>query len=119
MADSGAGQGDDISREEARAVLETRRDLGLQYDEALVDSFAERIESAVQARVRGQLDQEREAQRQRASAGQRQVALGIVSLIPTIPISIVLGLNDHFAPMVVALVAIVLINVAHAWQSRQ
>ena len=34
--------GDDLERTEIEALLETRRELGPQYDAALVDSFADR-----------------------------------------------------------------------------
>lgn len=107
----------DPRREDLEALLETRRELGEAYDAALVDSFAERIERAVAERVDAQVAARASRERARTSAGQRQLALAIVSLVPCIPISIVLGLNDALVPLLVALAAIVGINVAHALQS--
>ena len=55
----------------------------------------------------------------RASGGQRQLALGIVSLVACIPICITLGVTGEFAALLVALLGIVAVNYAHAWQSRR
>lgn len=53
-----------------------------------------------------------------AGAGARQLALGIVSLVAFIPISIALGVNDQLMPLLITLLGIVGVNLAHAWQSR-
>ncbi|WP_051706545.1 hypothetical protein [Nocardioides aequoreus] len=108
----------DPTRDDVEALLETRRELGPSYDAALVDSFAERLERAVAERVDTRVAARSERDRQVAAAGPRQLALAILSLIACIPISIVLGLNDALVPLVVALAAIVSINVAHALQAR-
>lgn len=110
---------EDLGHRDIEAALETRRELGARYDAELVDGFAERIERAVDRRV---ADQVALAQRRTAAvagAGARQLALGIISLVAFIPISIVLGLNDHLFALLVALAGIVGVNVAHAWQSRE
>ena len=39
-------------------------------------------------------------------------------MVAAIPISIVLGVTDHFAALLVAWIGIVLVNMAHALQSR-
>ena len=109
---------EDLGHRDIEAALETRRELGARYDAELVDGFAERIERAVDRRV---ADQVALAQRHTAAvagAGGRQLALGIISLIAFIPISIVLGVNDQFLALLVTLAGIVGVNVAHAWQSR-
>jgi hypothetical protein len=43
--------GEPIAKDEAEAVVAARHELGPSYDAALVESFAERIEQVVQARV--------------------------------------------------------------------
>jgi heme A synthase len=53
-----------------------------------------------------------------AGAGGRQLALGIISLVAFIPISIVLGVNGDLLALLVTLLGIVGVNLAHAWQSR-
>jgi len=114
-----AGHGHELAREDAEALLEVRRELGPSYDAALVDSFAERIERAVSERVDAQIAQRRASQAAVAGAGGRQLALGIISLVAAIPISIVLGQVDGgLVPLLVAWIGIVMVNVAHALQSR-
>jgi hypothetical protein len=113
-----SGGGEQIGREDAEALLEVRRELGPSYDAALVDSFAERIERAVAERVEDQLARRREVGRAAAGAGGRQLALGIVSMVAAIPISIVLGVTGSYPAMFVAWLGIVLVNMAHALQSR-
>ena len=114
---------EEVERTEIEAVLETRRELGSTYDKALVDSFADRIEAAVAARAAHDLDRRGRAERDRASAGPRQLALGIVSSVAGIPITAIsLAVPDGdftgLAAMVVGWGGLVGINVAHALQSR-
>ena len=107
-----------VGREDVEALLEVRRELGPSYDAALVDSFAERIERAVAERVAADVAERRAHQSAVASGGGRQLALGIVSMVAAIPISIVLGVTGEFAALLVAWIGIVLVNMAHALQSR-
>jgi len=109
----------ELERSEIEAVLETRRELGQQYDVALVDGFAERIERAVEERVSEELATFRRSDTVVASAGPRQLALGIVSLVACIPICIPLGLQEKYPALLIVLMAIVAVNYAHAWQSSQ
>jgi hypothetical protein len=104
---------------DVEALLATRRELGPGYDDALVESFVERIEHAVTERA--QLHQ-RDAGRldhAHAVAGKRQLALGIVSLVAFIPLGIVLGVTGQPAALLLVLAAIVAVNFAHAWQGRR
>ncbi len=103
-----------IARDEMEAVLEVRRELGPSYDAALVDSFADRIESVVAERVDVRLHHERAADRHRVGDKQRQLALGIVSLGMSIPITIPLALTDHLSAVLVAWLGIAGVNAAHA-----
>jgi hypothetical protein len=111
-----------LDRSEIEAVLETRRELGPTYDAALVDSFADRIEAAVAARVADQVVSRQRLDKARASAGPRQLALGIVSAgagIPITAISLAVGGGlTGLAAMVVGWAGLVGINVAHEAQSR-
>lgn len=110
---------DEVGREDVEALLEVRRELGPSYDAALVDSFADRIERVVAERVDAQVARRDAAQRSAAQGGGRQLALGVVSLVAAIPISIVLGqVDDGLVALVVAWIGIVLVNMAHALQSR-
>lgn len=110
---------DELGHGDIEAALATRRELGARYDAELVDGFAERIERAVERRVADQVALQQRRTASVAGAGARQLALGIISLVAFIPISIVLGVNNQFPALLVALLSIVGVNVAHAWQSRQ
>ena len=114
--------GDELERSEVEAVLETRRELGLRYDAELVDGFADRIQAEVERRVSSELQVRAQGQAAQKSAGSRQLALGIVSLVAGIPVTAIsLTANDD--PSIIGLViswgAITAINAAHALQGRQ
>ena len=121
-----------INRSDIEALAATRADLGSDFEPALLDNFADKVEAAIDARVAAELS------RRQSSAGQytfqgpqgqgvvplpmgappvrggaQQLALGIVSLVSFIPISIALGVNGQFLALVVTLIAIVGVNVAH------
>ena len=110
---------DDLGHGDIEAALATRRELGARYDAELVEGFAERIERAVDRRVADQVALQRGRTAAVAGGGASQLALGIISLVAFIPISIALGVNGHLAALLVTLAGIVAVNVAHAWQSRQ
>ena len=71
---------EDLERTELEAVLETRRELGPTYDRALVDSFADRIETALEQRVDARLQHQRSSARAAGGGQVRQFVLGIISL---------------------------------------
>ncbi|NYD41859.1 hypothetical protein [Nocardioides panaciterrulae] len=109
---------DELERSELEAVLQTRHELGASYDAALVDSFAERIEREVQRRATDRfMSAGRPGQLQHAAGG-RQLALGIVSVVAAVPISIPLGLTDHLPALLVSWAGLVGVNLAHALQAR-
>ena len=109
---------DDLGHADIEAALEARRELGARYDAELVAGFADRIERTVTDRVSAELRQRGRAHQVAASAGPRQLALAIISLVACIPISIVLAVNGAVFALMVTLGAIVAVNMAHAWQSR-
>ena len=114
---------EEIERTEVEALLETRRDLGASYDAVLVDSFADRIERAVDKRLAEEVTARHVADRAGESAGKRQTALGIVSVVTGIPTTaIALAVPEGatgLASLVVVWGGIVGVNVAHAAQSRR
>jgi hypothetical protein len=113
----------EVERTEVEAVLETRRELGSAYDAALVDSFADRIEAAVAARAAHDLDRAGRSDRERAAAGPRQLALGIVSCVAGVPVTAISlaveGGVTGLAAMLIGWGGLVGINAAHALQSRR
>ena len=113
---SGSGE---LRREDAEALLEVRRELGPSYDSALVDSFAERIERAVEVRVAGQVNAHDAARRQESERDGRQLTLGIVSLSTGIPITAISAGIADLPGLVVAWGGIVAVNVAYALRGRR
>ena len=108
------GDGERLERQEVEAFLETRHELGPTYEREIVDAFADRIQRAVEARVQhGGADLRREREEERGDR-QRQLALGIVSLGVSIPITIPLAVTDHLPAVVVSWLGIVAVNFAHA-----
>ena len=100
---------DELERRDYEALLATRRELGPDYEAALVDSFADRIEQEIQRRVAATSGGI--SQRHAGGGRQRQLALGIVSLGVGIPITAIsAGIAD--LPAAGRLGGIVAVNVA-------
>ncbi|CAL9507992.1 hypothetical protein SUDANB6_03587 [Streptomyces sp. enrichment culture] len=111
-------------KKELDAGLRARRELGEEYESALVDSFLEkvdrRIDDAVERRVRRQVAEQRMA----AARGARSPAptdswgerfgFGIVSLVLAVPLSAIGGGVAHLPGLLVAWAGIVGVNVVQA-----
>ncbi|AWT43696.1 hypothetical protein DMT42_16145 [Streptomyces actuosus] len=111
-------------KKELDATLHARRELGEEYESALVDSFLEkvdqRIDAAVERRVRRQY-----AERQMAAArdarsprptdswGER-FGFGIVSMVLAVPLSAIGGGVAHLPGLLVSWAGIVGVNVVQA-----
>ncbi|MFJ6657956.1 hypothetical protein ACIQNG_16550 [Streptomyces sp. NPDC091377] len=111
-------------KKELDATLHARRELGEEYESALVDSFLEkvdqRIDGAVDRRVRRQLAEHQmtKARDSRSPAptdswGER-FGFGIVSLVLAIPLSAIGGGVADLAGLLVAWAGIVGVNVFQA-----
>jgi hypothetical protein len=102
-----------------QALAAARAELGRDYEPALLDAFAERVEATIEQRVGEALAHARRGSgMERRMAGQ-QLALGIISLVATIPIAIVLGIHDKGLALLITLTAIVAVNYAHALLGRR
>ncbi len=121
---SGMDARDADLKKELDATLHARRELGEDYDSALVESFLEkvdqRIDGAVERRVRRQLAEQqmqtaRDSRTPKAtdSWGER-FGFGIVSLVLAVPLSAIGGGVAHLPGLIVAWVGIVGVNVAQA-----
>ncbi|HXH78148.1 hypothetical protein [Nocardioides sp.] len=116
--------GDELERSEIEAVLETRRELGLRYDTELVDGFADRIQAEVERRVGAEVQIRDRRQAAQKSAGARQLALGIVSVLAGIPMTaICLAVPENGELSLFSLIfawgGMSAVNIAHALQARQ
>lgn len=113
----------EVERQDIEAALETRRELGLAYEREVVDSFAERIEHAIETRVGARLAHEHRADAIERRQGAQQLALGIVSLVTGIPITAITLSNGpedgRTMTAVVAWGGIAAVNWAHAWRTRR
>ena len=115
-------------KKELDATLQTRRELGEEYESALVDSFLEkvdqRIDAAVERRVRrgfaeSQMAAARDARSPKAtdSWGER-FGFGIVSLVLAVPLSAIGAGTAHLPGLIVSWVGIVGVNAVQAARSN-
>jgi hypothetical protein len=94
-----------VPRDDARAALAARRELGEEFDDALVESFARRVEERLkERRPSGRTQEERGM----------SLALALVSIGCGIPITAIAIAGAGLAGLVVAWAAIVLVNVFFA-----
>ncbi|MFJ4472679.1 hypothetical protein ACIP2X_35050 [Streptomyces sp. NPDC089424] len=111
-------------KKELDATLQARRELGEEYDSALVDSFLEkveqRIDGAVDRRVRRQLAEQQmvaardsRSPRPTDSWGER-FGFGIVSLVLAVPLSAIGGGVADLPGLLVAWAGIVGVNAFQA-----
>ena len=105
---------DDLERSEIEALAATRAELGPEYDAALLSSFADRVERAIDIRVGQALQQQQLGGHLDLARDNHQLTLGIISAVAGIPISIVLGLKGNEVALLIVWTGIVLVNVAHA-----
>ncbi len=96
-----------VPREEAEAVLAARRELGDGFDDALVESFARRVEERLRAPAPAP------ARRTTDERGM-SLALAIVSIGCDIPITAIALSGAGLAGLIVAWAGIVLLNVLFA-----
>ncbi|MEW2077023.1 hypothetical protein AB0941_25840 [Streptomyces sp. NPDC013433] len=111
-------------KKELDASLQARRELGEEYESALVDSFLEkvdqRIDGAVERRVRRQFaERQMTVARDSRSPGAtdtwgERFGFGIVSLVLAVPLSAIGGGVGHLPGLVVAWLGIVGVNAVQA-----
>ncbi|MDL2077501.1 hypothetical protein QNN03_13740 [Streptomyces sp. GXMU-J15] len=115
-------------KKELNATLHARRELGEEYESALVDSFLEkvdqRIDTAVERRVRRQMAEQQMvvARGERSpkptdSFGERY-GFGIVSLVLAIPLSGIGAGVAHLPGLLVAWAGIVGVNVVQTVRTQ-
>jgi hypothetical protein len=90
-----------VPRDEARAALEARRELGPDYETELVERFAEQVESRLRERAP-------------ARTNNQSTAIVIVSLLAAIPLIAIAGGTVGLAGVIAVCAALVLVN----WVAR-
>jgi hypothetical protein len=114
-----------FSRDEIRAAAETHRELGPDYQEAVIESFLDKVGKEIDARVDARLGSDRMDWRPQPAPKQHHgsaMALAIVSMVLGIPLTaIVLAAGSHpagLAGLLIVWAAIVAINVAYTIRLR-
>jgi hypothetical protein len=93
-----------VRKEDVASALGARRELGPDYEEAVVDAFVDKVERRLEERMR-----KAPARREPPAAAVPLGSLGIA-----IPLLGVAGGTAGFAGVVAVCVAIILVNVAYA-----
>jgi hypothetical protein len=88
-----------VPRDEARAALEARRELGPAYEDELVERFAEQIEQRLEDRLAA-----------KRPADQGRPAIVIISLITAIPLLGIAAGTVGLAGIIAVCTALVLVN---------
>ncbi|NUR89331.1 MAG: hypothetical protein HOY71_35050 [Nonomuraea sp.] len=103
-------------REDFRATLDARRELGPDYEAALVDSFVDKVEEAIRARG---LSPSPPPPPPPARNSAHTVAMALGSMALGIPIVAIGAATAGLVGLLAALLAVVLINVAVAGGLRR
>lgn len=102
------------TREDLRAAVAARHDLGADYEPEVIDAFIERLD----ARIAGRVDQElaaRPAPRQTPVKGDSAATwVALASLVFGVPITAIATENAGIVGAMVAWAGIATINLAHA-----
>ena len=99
-----------VARDDALAALSARRELGDDFEPAVVDAFVERVERGIDARIDARLA---EAKRERGT-DMTTVMVAVGSLGCAIPLTAITASLVGVAGVLVVWVAILAINLAHA-----
>ena len=89
-----------VPRDEARAALEARRELGPDYEDELVERFAERIEARLQERTPAPARRPPD----------QNTGIVIVSLLASIPLIAIAGGTAGLGGVALVCLALVLVN---------
>ncbi|HKF78263.1 MAG TPA: hypothetical protein VKF59_19135 [Candidatus Dormibacteraeota bacterium] len=113
-----------VSREDLAATLAARQELGPEFEPALVESFAQRLEATIDARLQAALARgapPAPAPPATASAvvpAAMRLAVAIVSLGVAIPVTAIAGESGGLVGVVVSWAGLVGINAAFALPSH-
>ncbi|MDQ0787405.1 hypothetical protein QFZ63_004732 [Streptomyces sp. B3I7] len=125
---SGMDAGETELKKDLDATLRARRELGEEYDSALVESFLEkvdqRIDSTVDRRVRRHLGEQqlvvaRGAHRpQPTDSWGERFGFGVVSLVLAVPLSAIGGGVGHLPGLITTWLGIVGVNAAQVLRTQ-
>ncbi|MEV4898972.1 hypothetical protein AB0K48_57575 [Nonomuraea sp. NPDC055795] len=102
-------------RDELQATLDARRDLGPEYEQALVESFVERLDATIAGRVRAELDTHSPRPgKNHKSSSSSLIPIALGSLALGIPLTAIAASAAGPAGLVMAWLAIIMVNVVAA-----
>ncbi|MEV7446761.1 hypothetical protein ACFCYI_35835 [Streptomyces sp. NPDC056257] len=106
-------------KKELDATLDARRELGPEYEAALVDSFVEKVDTQVRRRLAEErLSAARGETRPSASPADgnfgERFGFAIITLVLAVPLSAIAATQAHFSGLLVAWAGIVGVNFIHA-----
>jgi len=104
-----------LDPDEIRAAAEVHRELGPDYQSAVIESFLDKVGKEIDARVDARMA---EVQQFRRVRGQSPMTLPIVSLVFGIPLTAISAALTGLTGLVVIWAAIAVINVAFALHVR-
>jgi hypothetical protein len=111
------------SRDDLQAAVAARRELGRDYEDAVLDSFLDRIDRSIAARVDARVAERvpavlQSTGEQRAGGPDPGLVLGATSVIAGIPITAIAGGTTGLGGIIIAWSGIAAVNVAQAWGRR-
>jgi hypothetical protein len=106
-------------RDDLQATLDARRDLGPDYETALVESFVERLDATIAARIQAELGTHRPgphapAPHRAKNPGATMIPIALGSMGIGIPLTAIASANAGLVGLTICWIAIVIINVAAA-----
>ncbi|MBD3139127.1 hypothetical protein [Microbispora bryophytorum] len=108
------------TREDLRAVMAARRDLGPEYEDALVDSFLDKLDVEIAARIRNEVAAQLRHQPPGPVVKQRDGAVGVAmgSLALGIPLTGIAVGNANLPGLLLSWGGIIAVNFAYAISRR-
>jgi hypothetical protein len=99
-----------VERDELRATIEARREVGQELEPELIDQFVERIEK----RIAETGKPKQPVKRDTTSGDEKRLALAIVSLVVAIPLTGIGVTQAGLVGLAIVWIGIVLVNLAYS-----
>jgi len=124
---SGGVADDQPARDDLTAAIGARRELGKDYEDAVVDSFvarlderiAERVDEQVAERIGGRPPAAKPAAATTEGKDNSSFVVALVSLGAGIPITAISSEDAGVAGLLISWGGIAAVNLAHAWSRRR
>jgi hypothetical protein len=105
----------ELGRDDVKAALAARRELGPDYDDAVADALVARVEAALEARGKTLSKADKGAK----AAQERALGMALGSLGIGVPLTAIAGGITGLPGIVTAWAGIAVVNVAYAWGQRR